>query len=94
MWNHRNYSAVVCWGYNDHGQLGTGVATDAEDRKYGTFREYSELPDEVTLLSQSLSDEPVYEPSMLLPDDKVIHLATGHCHTCALTLLGSLYCWG
>ena len=94
MWNRRNCSVVVCWGYNDHGQLGTGVATDADDRKYGTLREYSEPPDEVTQLSQLPSNVGVHQPSMLLPDDKVIHLATGHCHTCGLTLLGSLFCWG
>lgn len=90
MWGFRNYSAVACWGYNDHGQLGTGFATRADDRKYGTLREYNEIPDEVTRLSQFSA----VENGLLLPDDKVAHLAAGHCHTCALTLLGSLFCWG
>ncbi len=98
MWNFRNYSAVACWGYNDHGQLGTGFATDADDKKYGTLREYNETPDEVTPLSQFSPSDSGFEtlefPSLLLPNDKVVHLATGHCHTCALTLLGSLFCWG
>jgi alpha-tubulin suppressor-like RCC1 family protein len=88
-WSFRNYSVVTCWGYNDHGQLGLGFVTDAD-----ALDSYYRTPDEVPQFSVSAANQQVSQRSMMLPDDKVVHLATGHCHTCALTLLGSLFCWG
>jgi alpha-tubulin suppressor-like RCC1 family protein len=56
---------VLCWGRNEHGQLGDGTTTDRTE------------PVAVSGLSSG-----------------VVAVATGYQHTCAVTDLGIVQCWG
>ena len=73
---------VSCWGSNSHGQLGTGRSPSPynDDDDSGWFP----YTDDWLKLGE--------EPTVVLAG--VASVTAGQYHTCALTLDGSVLCWG
>jgi alpha-tubulin suppressor-like RCC1 family protein len=70
---------AYCWGRNDAGQLGTGVAKPVciDDRRN----------------TSACADDPV-GPQPLATEVSFTALALGQFHTCGLDADGRVYCWG
>ena len=72
---------VRCWGLNGFGQLGNGVP----------------LGENGFALNELGEEDSSYflpNPVNVLFGDKIISIATGFSHTCALLENGKVYCWG
>lgn len=71
---------VVCWGFNDRGQLGNDTSSLS-----GNTAEYSTTPVNVLAVGQTNGG---------IALSGITDIAAGHSHTCAATSAGDVVCWG
>ncbi len=71
--------SVLCWGFNYHGQLGNGTTAD------------SSVPVGVAFAAQEPEPTATARPAGPL---RIISIAAGGSHTCALAGDGRVLCWG
>lgn len=81
---------VRCWGSNFFGQLGIASTSDIGDDESLATAPLVSLKPPPLVLTQARSEA----FGSALPEPKVVSIAAGDGHVCAITSNGTLYCWG
>ncbi|MBX7191611.1 MAG: hypothetical protein K1X94_06120 [Sandaracinaceae bacterium] len=82
--------AVLCWGFNQVGQIGDGSNT----LTVGPRAHRACLGMDGVTYDCALSPERVQLHAAGAPLDGVVELSCGAAHTCAIDASGAAYCWG